>query len=63
MNNMKSDADLPLADLWLPLITPLRDGYIDLTAVHRLTQHYEKSGIAGLVLFGSTGKGNLVSCN
>jgi 4-hydroxy-tetrahydrodipicolinate synthase len=54
-------AGLNLAGLWLPLITPLRDDRPDLQAMQFLAQAYARSGIAGLVLFGSTGEGNLFS--
>jgi 4-hydroxy-tetrahydrodipicolinate synthase len=47
--------------IWLPMITPLRDGRIDLEAVRRLHRHYRQAGIDGLVVFGSTGEGNLLS--
>ena len=42
--------------LWLPLITPFRNDVVDHTALARLVQHYSKTGIAGLVVCGSTGE-------
>jgi 4-hydroxy-tetrahydrodipicolinate synthase len=55
--------DLPprFDGLWLPMVTPLRQGRIDLPAAQRLARHYRDAGIAGLVLFGSTGEGNLLT--
>jgi 4-hydroxy-tetrahydrodipicolinate synthase len=54
--------DMPRFDgLWLPLITPLRQGRVDLDAAISLERHYRDAGIDGLVLFGSTGEGNLLS--
>jgi 4-hydroxy-tetrahydrodipicolinate synthase len=50
-----------LNGLWLPLVTPLHAGYIDLDALRRLAVHYSRFDIAGYVLFGSTGEGNLIS--
>jgi 4-hydroxy-tetrahydrodipicolinate synthase len=47
--------------LWLPMITPMRDGEIDFAAAVLLAEHYRRAGITGLVLFGSTGEGNLLS--
>ena len=47
--------------LWLPMVTPLRGGYVDLDAAQALARYYRNAGIAGLVLFGSTGEGNLLS--
>ncbi|MDX3906666.1 MAG: dihydrodipicolinate synthase family protein [Pigmentiphaga sp.] len=51
----------PIGGLWLPLVTPLRDGYIDLDALRVLAHRYGAPEIAGLVLFGSTGEGSLMS--
>lgn len=47
--------------IWLPMVTPLRDGHVDLDAARALARYYRNAGIAGLVLFGSTGEGNLLS--
>lgn len=47
--------------IWLPMITPMRGGYVDLDAAQALARYYRNAGIAGLVLFGSTGEGNLLS--
>ena len=42
--------------LWLPLLTPFRNDVVDHAALARLVQHYCKTGIAGLVVCGSTGE-------
>lgn len=47
--------------LWLPLVTPLRDGFIDLHALRLLAGTYAEAGLDGFVLFGSTGEGSLIS--
>lgn len=47
--------------LWLPMVTPMRGGRVDLDAAQALARYYRNAGIAGLVLFGSTGEGNLLS--
>ncbi|ARP96077.1 4-hydroxy-tetrahydrodipicolinate synthase family protein [Bordetella genomosp. 13] len=49
-----------LEGLWLPMITPMRQGRIDLYAAQALARRYREAGIAGLVLFGSTGEGSLL---
>jgi len=42
--------------IWLPLVTPFADGEVDYAALRRLVAHYRGSGIAGLVVCGSTGE-------
>ncbi len=42
--------------LWIPLITPFSDGAVDHPALTRLVQHLRPTGIAGLVVCGSTGE-------
>lgn len=55
------NASASFSGLWLPLISPLRQGRIDLPALRGLARHYREAGISGLVLFGSTGEGNLLT--
>ena len=49
-----------LRGIWLPLVTPLRrdgaDTAVDHAALRRLVAHYRHSGIAGLVICGTTGE-------
>ena len=47
--------------IWLPMVTPMRAGHVDCEAAQALARYYRNAGIAGLVLFGSTGEGNLLS--
>ncbi len=47
--------------IWLPMVTPMRRGHVDLDAAQALARYYRNAGISGLVLFGSTGEGNLLS--
>lgn len=42
--------------IWLPLITPFRDGAVDLPAVRRLVDHYIEAGIHGFMVCGTTGE-------
>lgn len=43
--------------LWLPLITPFRDGALDERSLLRLIRHYRAAPLAGLVLAATTGEG------
>lgn len=45
------------AGIWLPLITPFRDGVLDETSLARLAAHYAESPIDGLILAATTGEG------
>ncbi|MBL6749786.1 MAG: 4-hydroxy-tetrahydrodipicolinate synthase [Nevskia sp.] len=42
--------------IWLPLVTPFRDGALDLPAARRLVHRYAEAGIHGLVVCGTTGE-------
>ena len=42
--------------LWIPLVTPFDKGAVDHGALKALVAHYRHSGIAGLVVCGSTGE-------
>jgi 4-hydroxy-tetrahydrodipicolinate synthase len=43
--------------IWLPLITPFRDGELDETSLRRLVRHYLAQPIDGLILAATTGEG------
>jgi 4-hydroxy-tetrahydrodipicolinate synthase len=48
--------------LWIPLITPFQpDGSVDTQALQGLLNHYCKTGIAGLVVNGTTGEPSSLS--
>ncbi|CAG2141860.1 4-hydroxy-tetrahydrodipicolinate synthase [Cupriavidus plantarum] len=47
--------------LWLPMITPMRDGELDLDAAQRLAAWYAAEGVDGLIVLGTTGEGGLLS--
>ncbi|UUZ67842.1 4-hydroxy-tetrahydrodipicolinate synthase [Polaromonas sp. P2-4] len=47
--------------LWVPLITPFDHGKLDHASLKRLVTHYRSSGIAGLVVCGSTGEAAALS--
>ncbi len=45
------------AGLWLPLVTPFRDGDLDAASLRRLVRHYAVSAVDGLILGATTGEG------
>ncbi|WP_411879510.1 4-hydroxy-tetrahydrodipicolinate synthase [Polaromonas sp. YR568] len=51
-----SQASTDFSGLWIPLVTPFDQGQVDRAALKRLVAHYRSSGIAGLVVCGSTGE-------
>lgn len=42
--------------IWVPIVTPFRDGEIDFPALETLARHLVDGGVAGLVACGSTGE-------
>ena len=46
-----------LHGLWLPLITPFRDGILDENSLRRLLRHYLAQPIDGLILAATSGEG------
>ena len=49
--------DSTLSGLWLPLVTPFRDGRLDEISLRRLVAHYAAQPIDGLILAATTGEG------
>lgn len=49
--------DTRIQGIWLPLITPFRDGTLDETSLRRMTRHYLGQPIDGLILAATTGEG------
>lgn len=47
----------PLSGIWLPLITPFRDGELDEASLRRLAAHYAGQPVDGLILAATTGEG------
>ncbi|WP_424813400.1 4-hydroxy-tetrahydrodipicolinate synthase [Roseococcus sp. YIM B11640] len=43
--------------LWLPLITPFRDGALDEASLRRMVRHYAAEQLDGLILAATTGEG------
>jgi 4-hydroxy-tetrahydrodipicolinate synthase len=46
-----------IAGLWLPLVTPFKDGRLDEGSLTRLVRHYAAQPIDGLILAATTGEG------
>jgi 4-hydroxy-tetrahydrodipicolinate synthase len=53
---MQTDHPVP-SGLWLPLITPFRDGELDEKSLRRLVKHYAAEPVDGFVLAATTGEG------
>jgi 4-hydroxy-tetrahydrodipicolinate synthase len=47
--------------IWVPLVTPFRDGEVDVPALQRLTRRIADAGVTGLVVCGSTGEAAALS--
>jgi 4-hydroxy-tetrahydrodipicolinate synthase len=52
-----NDLQNRLRGLWLPLVTPFRNGELDEASLRRLVRHYANSPIDGLVLAATSGEG------
>jgi 4-hydroxy-tetrahydrodipicolinate synthase len=51
------DTQPRIAGLWLPLVTPFKDGRLDESSLARLVRHYAAEPIDGLILAATTGEG------
>ena len=47
----------PINGIWLPLVTPLRDGRLDEMSLRRMIRHYATEPVDGLILAATTGEG------
>ena len=52
-----TDLRYQLQGLWLPLVTPFRDGELDETSLRRLVRHYAAGPVDGLILAATSGEG------
>ena len=43
--------------IWLPLVTPFRDGHLDEASLRRLVRYYTTMAIDGFILAATTGEG------
>ncbi|HVJ43733.1 MAG TPA: 4-hydroxy-tetrahydrodipicolinate synthase [Dongiaceae bacterium] len=53
---LRATTSARLHGLWLPLITPFRDGALDEGSLRRLLRHYLQQPLDGLILAGTTGE-------
>ncbi|MGE0847540.1 MAG: dihydrodipicolinate synthase family protein, partial [Flavobacteriaceae bacterium] len=51
----------PMRGIWLPLVTPMRDGEIDAASIRRLAAHYASEPIDGVIVAATTGEGLALS--
>ena len=49
--------------IWVPMVTPFRDGELDLDAAQQLASELAASGIDGLVVCGTTGEAAMLSAD
>jgi 4-hydroxy-tetrahydrodipicolinate synthase len=47
----------PLSGIWLPLITPFREGALDEPSLRRLARHYRAAPVEGFIVAATTGEG------
>jgi 4-hydroxy-tetrahydrodipicolinate synthase len=52
-----NDLQNQLQGLWLPLVTPFRDGELDQPSLRRLVRHYASRPVDGLILAATSGEG------
>jgi len=52
-----NDLQNQLQGLWLPLVTPFRDGELDGASLRRLVRHYAERPVDGLILAATSGEG------
>jgi len=52
-----TDLQSLLQGLWLPLVTPFRDGALDETSLRRLARHYADGPVDGMILAATSGEG------
>ena len=57
MNDLRNH----LHGLWLPLVTPFRDGELDEASLRRLVAYYASGPIDGLILAATSGEGLALS--
>ena len=52
-----SDLRNQFQGLWLPLVTPFRNGELDVSSLRRLVRHYADGPVDGLILAATSGEG------
>jgi 4-hydroxy-tetrahydrodipicolinate synthase len=61
MQSTSARGSLRLQGIWLPLITPFKDGRLDESSIAALVRHYVDKPIDGMVLAATTGEGLTLS--
>jgi 4-hydroxy-tetrahydrodipicolinate synthase len=56
IGNLRVGAMARISGVWIPLITPFRDGRVDIPSYRRLIDHVLGGGVAGLFPLGTTGE-------
>ena len=56
-----NDLQDQLRGLWLPLVTPFRDGALDELSLRRLVRHYASRPVDGFILAATSGEGLLLA--
>ncbi|MBX9645635.1 MAG: 4-hydroxy-tetrahydrodipicolinate synthase [Xanthobacteraceae bacterium] len=56
-SDLQSRLQGQLQGLWLPLVTPFRDGALDEPSLRRLVRHYARGPVDGLILAATSGEG------
>ena len=46
---------------WLPIVTPFKNGEIDIESYERLLRHYLDKGLSGIIPLGTTGEAPTIS--
>jgi 4-hydroxy-tetrahydrodipicolinate synthase len=54
---------LNFSGIWIPLVTPFREGRLDKPALARLIRHLAAQGVAGFVACGSTGEAAMLDAD
>ena len=49
-----------VSGIWLPIVTPFKDGQVDVDALQRLAERYLSQEISGFVALGTTGEAALL---
>src|SRR5260221_14356917 len=54
--NTRSGEMVMITGVWVPLVTPFKDGAVDLGSYRRLIEHYIGQGVSGLFPLATTGE-------
>src|SRR3954471_11909398 len=57
IDRQTTDLQNLLQGLWLPLVTPFRNGELDEASLRRMVRHYASGPVDGLILAATSGEG------